>query len=65
MMEDRTLTIIKESKIGHDDWYEIKLNDRYVFGSYSFQKAMEVYNQIKENKDVNIMTKEILFSEKI
>ena len=64
-MEEKTLTIVKERRFGHDDWYELRVDDQLVFGSHTLQKVTDLYNQIKENKDVAVVTREILVSEKI
>ena len=64
-MSEKLLVVTKEYKIGHEDWYELKVDDELIYGSYSFEKVMSVYHEIKKNKDLVIMQKEVLVSEKI
>jgi len=64
-MAERTLMLVKESKIGESDWYKIMLDDEYVIGSYNLERVKDMYNEIKENKGSIKPKIEVLFSEKI
>jgi|LakMenEpi03Aug12_release.lakeMendotaPanAssembly.Ray.scaffolds.fasta_scaffold300934_2 hypothetical protein len=58
------LELIKETKLGDKPWYEIRMNDRLVTGSYDLERMEEVYANVKNGGDP-FLTKEILRSEEI
>jgi hypothetical protein len=43
------IELIKEFKLNDDPWYGIYLNGKYIVGTYNEQKAMRMYDVIKEN----------------
>lgn len=47
------IELIKEVKLNDDPWYSIYLNDKYIVGSYNEEKAMKMYDAIKENPSEN------------
>lgn len=63
-MSDILLEVIKETKIGQSPWFEVRMNGELIYGSYTFDKVMVVYNDIKDN-NAPLLTREILVSEKI
>ena len=63
-MSDILLEVIKETKIGQPIWYEVRMNGEFIYGSYTLDKAMSVFQDIKENNSP-LLTREILVSEKI
>jgi len=58
------LELIKESKAGDNVWYELRVNDRFVTGSYTLEKVEQAYDDVKNGKDP-FLRKEILRSEEI
>lgn len=64
MNGETLLEIIKETKIGQDPWYILSVDGKWVYGSYTLEKVMDVFNEIKEKK-TPVNKKEILISEKI
>jgi hypothetical protein len=58
------LELIKETKAGDNAWYELRVNDRFVTGSYTLEKVEEAYNNVKSGGDP-FLRKEILRSEEI
>ncbi len=63
-MSETLVEVIKETKIGQEPWFELKMNNVIVYGSYSLDKVMTVYKDIKKNNPP-VLTREILISEKI
>lgn len=63
-MSDILLEVIKETKIGQPLWFEVRMNGEFIYGSYTLDKVMAVYTDIKE-KNTPLLTREILVSEKI
>lgn len=63
-MSDILLEVIKETKIGQPLWFEVRMNGKFIYGSYTLDKVMVVYNDIKNN-NAPLLTREILVSEKI
>ena len=56
------IELIKEVKIGQDDWYSVTADGKYVTGTSDAQRAEELYQEIlnkyKNNKkDENIVLK--------
>jgi hypothetical protein len=58
------LELIKETKLGDRPWYELRVNDRFVTGSYDLEKVEQSYYNVKNGGDP-FTTKEILRSEEI
>jgi hypothetical protein len=58
------LELIKETKAGDNAWFELRVNDKFVTGSYTLEKMEEAYNNIKNGGDP-FLKKEILRSEEI
>jgi hypothetical protein len=58
------LELIKETKAGDNAWYELRVNDRFVTGSYTLEKVEEAYNNVKSGGDP-FLKKEVLRSEEI
>jgi hypothetical protein len=58
------IELIKETKLGDRPWYEIRMNDRLVTGSYDLERMEEVYANVKNGGDP-FLKKEILRSEEI
>jgi hypothetical protein len=58
------IELIKETKLGDNAWYEIRVNDRLVTGSYDLERMEEVYANVKDGGDP-FLKKEILRSEEI
>jgi len=48
------IELIKEVKVGRDDWYSITVNGEYIIGSGDVQKAEKLYESVlqtyKNNK---------------
>lgn len=63
-MSETLLEVRKETKIGQEPWFELLLDGKLVYGSYTLDKVMAIYKDIKDNK-TPILTEEILISEKI
>ncbi len=63
-MNETLVEVIKETKIGQEPWFALKVNDVIVYGSYTLGKVMTVYEDIKKN-NTPLLTREILISEKI
>ena len=53
----------KEVKINDNPWYGVYLNGKYMAGSYDMEKALKMYESIKENPSEN--GKFVLKSEEI
>lgn len=47
------IELVKEVKLNDDPWYSIYLNGKYIVGTYNEQKAMKMYDAIKENPSEN------------
>ena len=58
------IEIVKEEKIGQDNWYELHLNGKYVTGSYSLEKINDMKESIIKNPSC-VYSKTILTSEVI
>lgn len=58
------IELIKETKLGERPWYEIRVNDRLVTGSYDLERMEEAYANVKAGQDP-FLKKEILRSEEI
>ena len=58
------IELIKENKPGDNPWYELRVDGRYVTGSYALEKVEAVYEEIKNGKSPFI-SKEVLRSEEI
>ncbi len=58
------LELIKETKAGDKDWFELRVNDRFVTGSYDLGKVEEAYDYVKNGRDP-FLKKEVLRSEEI
>jgi hypothetical protein len=56
------IEIIREEKIGRDDWYELLIDGKYVTGSFSLEKVIDTKESIKANPS-SIYKKTILTSE--
>jgi hypothetical protein len=58
------IELIKETKHGDRPWYELRVNDRLVTGSYTLETVEEIYDNVKNGGDP-FLKKEILRSEEI
>ena len=57
------IELIREREIGKDEWYEVRVDGKYVYGSFTFEKTSDVYNDIKNGG--HLTSQEVLFSEEI
>ena len=45
------LELIRETKLGDKPWYEIRMDNRLVTGSYDLERMEEVYENVKKGAD--------------
>jgi hypothetical protein len=58
------LELIRETKLGDKPWYEIRMDNRLITGSYDLERMEEVYENVKKGADP-FLIKEILRSEEV
>jgi len=58
------IEIIREERIGQDNWYELHLDGKYITGSYNLEKINDMKESIKLNPSCiggkTILTSEII-----
>lgn len=57
------IELIKEREVGKDEWYEVRVDGKYVYGSFNFEKAADIYNSVKRGD--HLKSQEVLLSEEI
>ena len=57
--------LIEEKKLGQELWYEVRVDDKYITGSYEKEKVEEFYNNIVENPNFINERKIVLKSKEI
>ena len=58
----KELKIVKERKIGQEDWYCLYVDDNYIMGSYDEEKINLLYKEIEENPNLHLKSKEVIKS---
>ena len=56
------IEIVREERIGQENWYELHIDGKYVTGSYNLEKVNDMKESIKNNPS-GIYKKTILTSE--
>ena len=59
------LELVKETKGGHSDWYEVRVNDELHYGSYVYEDALAALNAVIKNPEFLKVKREILHSQEI
>lgn len=59
------LELIKETKGGRSDWYEVRVNDELHYGTYVYEDALAALNAVIKNPDFLKIKREILQSHEI
>jgi hypothetical protein len=57
------IQLIKEREVGKDEWYEVRVDGKFVYGSFNFDKASDIYNSVKHG--AHLKSQEVLCSEEI
>jgi hypothetical protein len=58
----KELKIVKEKKIGQEDWYCIYVDDIYIMGSYDKERINLFFKEIEENPNLHLKSKETIKS---
>lgn len=60
------IELIKEVRVGKDDWYSITVDGKYVVGHYDTEKAEKLYQSVlqtyknnKKNENIVLKSEEI------
>ena len=59
------LELVKETKGGHSDWYEVRVNGELHYGSYIYEDALAALNAVIKNPEFLKVKREILESHEI
>jgi hypothetical protein len=54
------IELIRKIEPGQDDWYSIKANGKYVTGSFNFEKAELLYQDVLEKSKKGLIDREIV-----
>lgn len=61
----KEMKIVKEKRIGRDNWYSLYVEDTYITGSYDEEKVNLLYEEIKANPNLHLNSNEVIKSTKI
>jgi hypothetical protein len=59
------IELILDKEFGKPIWYEIRIDGRYVSGSYTYETAKQEYDNFIKNPDLMQVKKEVLESQEI
>jgi len=59
------IDLILDKEIGKPNWYEIRIDGKYINGSYSYETAKKEYDSLIENPELTKVKKEVLESKEI
>jgi len=59
------IELILDKELGKPNWYEIRIDGRYVTGSYTYENAKSEYDNFIQNHELTKVKKEVLESKEI